>query len=51
MNGSTSTRMTTSRSAIAFCERNGYVRCPRYNDNPQATIFMRKRLKAVEDEA
>jgi GNAT superfamily N-acetyltransferase len=32
------------RVAIAFYERNGYVRCPRYNDNPQATIFMHKRL-------
>jgi GNAT superfamily N-acetyltransferase len=32
------------RVAIAFYERNGYVRCPRYNDNPQATIFMRKSL-------
>lgn len=31
-------------AAIAFYERNGYVRCARYNDNPQATIFMRKRL-------
>src|SRR5205823_5504576 len=31
------------RAAIAFYERNGYVRCQRYNDNPQATIFMRKR--------
>jgi ribosomal protein S18 acetylase RimI-like enzyme len=32
------------QAAIAFYERNGYVRCSRYNDNPQATIFMRKRL-------
>ena len=32
------------QAAIAFYERNGYIRCPRYNDNPQATIFMRKRL-------
>ncbi len=37
------------RVAIAFYERNGYVRCPRYNDNPQATIFMRKRLTAVSE--
>jgi len=34
----------TLRAASAFYERNGYVRCDRYNDNPQATIFMRKRL-------
>jgi GNAT superfamily N-acetyltransferase len=31
-------------AAVAFYERNGYARCDRYNDNPQATIFMRKRL-------
>lgn len=31
-------------SAIKFYEKNGYVRCERYNDNPQATIFMRKQL-------
>ncbi|HEY2844677.1 MAG TPA: GNAT family N-acetyltransferase [Bryobacteraceae bacterium] len=34
------------KAAIAFYERHGYVRCDRYNDNPQATIFMRKRLGA-----
>jgi len=32
-------------AAIAFYERQGYIRCDRYNDNPQATIFMRKRLR------
>jgi ribosomal protein S18 acetylase RimI-like enzyme len=32
------------KAAIAFYERHGYIRCDRYNDNPQATIFMRKRL-------
>ncbi|HEX7360632.1 MAG TPA: GNAT family N-acetyltransferase [Bryobacteraceae bacterium] len=30
------------RDAIAFYSRNGYTPCPRYNDNRQATIFMRK---------
>lgn len=30
--------------AIRFYERSGYERCERYNDNPQATIFMRKAL-------
>jgi GNAT superfamily N-acetyltransferase len=30
--------------AIRFYERRGYVRIPRYNDNPQATIFMRRVL-------
>jgi ribosomal protein S18 acetylase RimI-like enzyme len=34
------------QAAIAFYERHGYLRCDRYNDNPQATIFMRKRLGA-----
>ena len=27
-------------TAIRFCEKRGYRRCARYNDNPQATIFM-----------
>ena len=30
--------------AIRFYQRHGYKRCDRYNNNPQATIFMRKRL-------
>jgi DNA-binding MarR family transcriptional regulator/GNAT superfamily N-acetyltransferase len=30
--------------AIALYKRRGYERCSRYNDNPQATLFMRKRL-------
>ena len=30
--------------AIRFYERRGYERIPRYNDNPQATIFMRRSL-------
>src|SRR5258708_6372062 len=34
-------------SAIRFYRRHGYKRCGRYNSNPQATIFMRKRLVAV----
>ena len=32
------------KAAIAFYQRHGYLRCDRYNDNPQATIFMRKKL-------
>jgi DNA-binding MarR family transcriptional regulator len=32
------------RAAIALYERRGYERCVRYNDNPQATVFMRKRI-------
>lgn len=30
--------------AIHFYDRRGYARIPRYNDNPQATIFMRRVL-------
>jgi ribosomal protein S18 acetylase RimI-like enzyme len=30
--------------AIRFYRRHGYSPCERYNDNPQATIFMRKEL-------
>jgi len=32
------------KAAIALYERRGYQRCKRYNDNPQATLFMRKRI-------
>ena len=32
------------RTAIALYERRGYERCARYNDNPQATLFMRKHI-------
>jgi DNA-binding MarR family transcriptional regulator/GNAT superfamily N-acetyltransferase len=32
------------KAAIALYERRGYERCARYNDNPQATLFMRKRI-------
>jgi ribosomal protein S18 acetylase RimI-like enzyme len=35
------------RDAIAFYTRHGYTRCDRYNDNPQATIFMRKELSSI----
>jgi ribosomal protein S18 acetylase RimI-like enzyme len=31
-------------SAIRFYERHGYEYCDRYNANPQATVFMRKRV-------
>jgi DNA-binding MarR family transcriptional regulator/N-acetylglutamate synthase-like GNAT family acetyltransferase len=33
------------KTAIALYQRRGYRRCARYNDNPQATVFMRKRLR------
>jgi GNAT superfamily N-acetyltransferase len=32
------------KAAIALYRQRGYERCARYNDNPQATLFMRKRL-------
>ena len=32
-------------AAARLYERNGYERCERYNQNPQAAIFMRKHLK------
>lgn len=32
-------------AAARFYERNGYQPCARYNDNPQATIFLCKELK------
>ena len=31
-------------AAARFYRRNGYQSCERYNDNPQATLFMRKRI-------
>jgi ribosomal protein S18 acetylase RimI-like enzyme len=31
-------------NAIRFYERHEYQHCDRYNHNPQATVFMRKRL-------
>jgi ribosomal protein S18 acetylase RimI-like enzyme len=38
-------------SAIRFYEQQGYERCARYNQNPQATIFMRKELCAPLEKA
>ncbi len=32
-------------AAARLYERNGFVQCARYNENPQAAIFMRKHLK------
>jgi len=39
------------KAAIAFYERHGYIRCDRYNDNPQATIFMRKALAPIKKDS
>ena len=38
------------RAAIRFYERNGFKYCERYNDNPQATLFMRKQLGVHEQQ-
>lgn len=35
--------------AIRFYRGHGYVDCVRYNENPQATIFMKKELVARSD--
>ena len=32
------------REAVRIYARRGYQECGRYNDNPQATLFLRKRL-------
>ncbi len=36
-------------AAQRFYKRRGYQTCERYNDNPQATVFMRIELTASED--
>jgi GNAT superfamily N-acetyltransferase len=33
------------KAAARFYERKGFVRCERYNENPQAAIFMRKAFR------
>jgi GNAT superfamily N-acetyltransferase len=32
------------KPAIALYRKRGYVSCERYNDNPQATLFLRKQI-------
>ena len=34
------------KAAVRFYQRNSYEACERYNENPQATLFMRKRMGA-----
>jgi len=34
------------KTAIALYRKRGYVPCERYNDNPQATVFLRKNIAA-----
>jgi ribosomal protein S18 acetylase RimI-like enzyme len=31
-------------TAVRFYQRNGYEPCPRYNNNPQANIYLRKQI-------
>lgn len=38
------------KAAIALYERRGYGRCERYNDNPQATVFLRKQILPTSSE-
>jgi GNAT superfamily N-acetyltransferase len=33
------------KAALALYKKRGYVPCDRYNDNPQATLFLRKSLR------
>ena len=33
------------KAAIALYIRRGYETCERYNDNPQATVFLRKQIE------
>jgi DNA-binding MarR family transcriptional regulator/GNAT superfamily N-acetyltransferase len=35
------------KAAIALYRKRGYVECERYNDNPQATVFLRKDLRRL----
>jgi GNAT superfamily N-acetyltransferase len=37
------------REALRIYVRRGYVECDRYNDNPQATVFLRKELKGSSE--
>jgi DNA-binding MarR family transcriptional regulator/GNAT superfamily N-acetyltransferase len=32
------------KAAIALYKKRGYLACDRYNDNPQATVFLRKKI-------
>lgn len=32
-------------AALVLYRKRGYLECPRYNDNPQATFFFRKQLR------
>jgi GNAT superfamily N-acetyltransferase len=40
--------MDDMRAALHIYMRRGYQGCDRYNDNPQATVFLRKDLRRVD---
>jgi ribosomal protein S18 acetylase RimI-like enzyme len=42
--------MSTMIGAARLYERNGFQRCERYNDNPQAAIFMKKKLNLAAEQ-
>jgi DNA-binding MarR family transcriptional regulator/GNAT superfamily N-acetyltransferase len=35
------------KAAVALYKKRGYIPCDRYNDNPQATIFLRKKVSGA----
>ena len=35
------------KDAIRLYVKRGYQACDRYNDNPQATVFLRKKLNSA----
>jgi DNA-binding MarR family transcriptional regulator/GNAT superfamily N-acetyltransferase len=35
------------KAAVALYKKRGYLPCDRYNDNPQATIFLRKKVSGL----
>jgi ribosomal protein S18 acetylase RimI-like enzyme len=43
--------MSTMIGAARLYEKNGFERCERYNDNPQAAIFMKKSLNPAAQQS
>jgi hypothetical protein len=38
------------KTAIRFYRERGYEECPRYNENPQATVFLRRKMQVSRAE-
>jgi DNA-binding MarR family transcriptional regulator/GNAT superfamily N-acetyltransferase len=36
------------KAAVTLYKKRGYASCDRYNDNPQATLFLRKRISVLD---